>query len=185
MTQPPSHAFHPDINTSPGEGTPEVIAAWKGTPEGWFASPDPVHLPPYDPMFTYNVNFYRVYIGAFYSELGQAEDSSEHWRMEYNRVSGVLEEQGKLGSAARETLGTIGAPGGLEGVGRGRDEGGGEVAGGGIHESMRAAGGVGGQEAPQRGVFQDLSPGQGVSPDARKSGGSGLKARKPDNYDGN
>lgn len=185
MTQPSIHAFHPDPNTSPGEGTPELIAAWKDTPEGWFASPDPIHLPPYDPVFTYNVNFYRAYIGAFYSELGQAEESSEHWRVEYNRVAGILEEQGQLETNEREALGAVGTLRGVEGAGRTRDEGGGEIAGGGVHESTRAAGGDGGREAPRRGVFQDLSPGQGIPPINREGGGSGLKARKPDNYDGN
>lgn len=75
MTQPTPHAFHPDVNTSPGEATPEQIAERRNTPEGWFPSPDPTHLPPYDPSFTYNVNYYRAFIGAFYSELGQAEES--------------------------------------------------------------------------------------------------------------
>ena len=148
MTQPTAHAFHPDPNTSPGEGTPELITARKNTPEGWFASPDPIHLPPYDPTFTYNVNFYRAYIGAFYSELGQAEESSERWRAEYNRVAGLLEEQGQLETDEREALGAVGAPRGVEGAGRTRDEGGGEIAGGGIHESPREAGGDGGREAP-------------------------------------
>lgn len=149
MTQLPSHAFHPDINTSLGEGTPDLITAQKNTPEGWFASPDPVHLPPYDPTFTYNVNFYCAYIGAFYSELGQAEESSKRWRAEYNRVAGILEEQDKLRLITGEVMGAIGALGGLEGAGRGGDEGGREATGGGVHKGMRAAGGVGGREAPQ------------------------------------
>lgn len=185
MTQPPMNAFHPDINTSPGEGTPEQITAWKNTPEGWFLSPDPVHLPPYDLAFTYNVNFYRAYIGAFFSELGQAEDSSEHWRVEYNQVVGLLEEQGQLGPAEREVMGTTGTQRGLEGAGAGGVEGGGETLGHRIHEGAGVTGGIGGRNAPQRGVFQDAPPNQGISADACEGSYSGLKAQKPDNYDGN
>ena len=63
-------------------------------------------------------------------------------------MAGLLEEQGQLETDEREALGAVGASRGVEGAGRTRDEGGGEIAGGGIRESTREAGGVGGREAP-------------------------------------
>lgn len=183
MTQPAPHAFHPDVKTSPGEATAEQVAERRNMLEGWFPSPDSTHLPPYDPLFTYNINYYCAFIGAFYSELGQAEESAECWRLEYNRVVGLLEEQSQLRQTERGALAAIGSLGGMEGLREGRVDGSGEAAGGGIHESAEAAGGPGSGNAPRRGVFQNSPQDPGLPPVAREGSHSGLKAQKPDNYD--
>lgn len=184
MTQSIPHAFHPNVNTSLGEATPEQIAERRNMLEGWFPSLDPTHLPPYDPLFTYNINYYHTFIRAFYSELGQAEESTEHWRSEYNRMAGLFEEQSQLRQNEREALAAADPSRGVEGPrGRGID-GSGEVTGGGIRESAGAAGGPGSGNTPRRGVFQDPLQDPGLPPATRKGSHSGLKARKPDNYDG-
>lgn len=76
----------------------------------------------------------------------------------------------------REAVGATDAQGSLEGAGGGRNEGGREIVGGRVHEGAGVAGGDGSRETPQRGVFQNILPGQSFPTDAREGGCSGLKA---------
>lgn len=99
-------------------------------------------------------------------------------------MAGLFEEQSQLRQNERETLATADPARGVEGTGRGGVDRGGEVTGGGVREGTGAAGGPGGGNAPQRGVFQDALQDPGLPPAAREGSHSGLKARKPDNYDG-
>ena len=175
-----ANPHHPSENKIPTiVTTGEQPVSYNRVTPGWYFSPNPTLLPPYDPNHTYNLKFYKAYVRGYYEQaqesLNHADDLEQQVRALERKLrdeAGPHVETTEAERGGHDQRGTSGAvPIQREDVRTGERRG------------KEAIGGGHGREAEARAVHGTM----GEHSEDRAVGGGregAIKAQKPEEFDG-